>query len=85
MLCDGDEFYLSAFWELSTTRQFGMGVGPIPWNRMVQYAQFHELEEDVARAFVQVMREMDGVYLEWERQEEEHKREERESKAKRGR
>ena len=43
-----------------------MGIGPIPWTTMVAYAQFHQLEEDVAYAFVQVIREMDAVYLAWE-------------------
>lgn len=51
-----------------------MGIGPIPWRDMVHYALFHELEDDVARAFVQVIREMDAVYLAWEAEEAERKR-----------
>lgn len=66
MLDEGEEFYLHAFWELDTCRAFGMGIGPIPWTTMVTYAQFHQLDDDVAQAFVQVIREMDAVYLAWE-------------------
>jgi hypothetical protein len=47
---------------------------------MVRYAQFHELEDDVAAAFVQVMQAMDAVYLEWEAEESKRRREEARSK-----
>jgi hypothetical protein len=47
---------------------------------MVQYAQFHELEDDVALAFVEVMREMDAVFMEWHSEEMEQRRSEMEAK-----
>lgn len=62
-----------------------MGIGPIPWNCVVQYAQFHGLEDDVSKAFVQVIMQMDGVYLEWEREEEDQRRVEREAEGRSGR
>lgn len=65
---------MEAFWELTTCRQIGMGLGPIPWDVMVSYAQFHQLEDDVARAFVQVIRQMDSVYLAWQAEEQERER-----------
>ena len=65
---------MAAFWELNTCRQIGFGVGPIPWDKMVDYAQFHGLEDDVARAFVQIIRQMDGVYLIWKGEEMEAER-----------
>lgn len=42
---------------------------------MVAYAQFHSLESDVARGFVQIIKAMDSVYLEWKR--DEHAQEEK--------
>lgn len=77
-MLDGDEFYLAAFWELSSTRSQGWGEGQIPWTAMKDYAEFHELEDDVARAFVQVMRAMDSAYLEWQADESRRKRKEEE-------
>lgn len=41
---------------------------------MIQYAQAHELEEDVTMAFVSVIRSLDIVFLEWEAAEAESKR-----------
>ena len=65
-LLPGDEFYIEAFFELSSCRSLGWGVGPIPWRDIVQYGRFYELEPDVLRMFIRVIRAMDTVYLEWE-------------------
>lgn len=63
---EGDEFYLRAFNELATTRQVGLGFGPIPWDKMLAYAQVHGLEQDVTELFIYVVREMDNAFLEYE-------------------
>ena len=60
----GDDFYIAAFWELSTERAFGMSLGPIPWSVIVEYGMVHGLDDDVLAVFVQVIRQMDGAYLE---------------------
>jgi hypothetical protein len=57
---------MEAFWELSSTRAFGMVVGPIPWHRMVQYAEHRGLEDEMVDLFVRVMRELDEAYLKWQ-------------------
>lgn len=55
------EFSLwSAFWELSTERQIGMGVGPIPVSRIRRHAP--EFGMDTS-SFVRIMRRMDDEYL----------------------
>lgn len=54
-----------------------MAIGQIPWDRIIDYARFHELEKDVEQAFVQVIREMDVVYLDWVQEEQERERQER--------
>ena len=60
----GEEFFIGAFFELSSCRQIGMGLGPIPWSAIVEYADRVRLAADVRRMFVDVMRLLDGFFLE---------------------
>lgn len=71
---DTDDWYLGAFWVLSTSRQVGFGLGPIPWNRIHQYATVKRLDEEATELFVEVILAMDKAYLEWEYAEAEAKR-----------
>jgi hypothetical protein len=65
-LCPGDDFFLTAFYDLSTCRPFTEGSpGPIPWHRVVEYADRSGLHADVTQAFVHVLREMDSAYMKW--------------------
>ena len=64
-LFPGDEFYLKAFWDLSTGRMIGFAIGPIPWRDIVVYAERAQLADDVAGVFIFVMREMDAAYLKY--------------------
>lgn len=59
----GDDFYLRAFWELSSCRAFGMAIGPIPWHYVIQYAQHHGLDDRMTLVFEVVMRTMDEAYM----------------------
>jgi hypothetical protein len=58
-----DEFYLSAFWDLSTCRRIGMSLGPIPWNHIREYAEFAGLDRLNTYAFSAIMRKLDVVYM----------------------
>lgn len=58
----GDEFYLTAFRDLSTGRG---PTGQIPWRDVVEYARLQGLTDDVVRAFVEIIRTMDRTYLRW--------------------
>ena len=69
-----DDFYLRAFWDLSTEREVGFGVGPIPWSKIVEYGELEGLDLDVMRSFVRVVREMDTGYLKWQSDEADKKR-----------
>ena len=40
-----------------------MALGPIPWSKIVKYAGFYGLEEDVTEAFVDIIRTMDTEYM----------------------
>lgn len=66
----GDSFYIRAFWELSSCRQFGQVVGPIPWHHIVDYARFYHLDADMAEVFTVVMRELDETYLKDQREKQ---------------
>lgn len=83
-LIRGDEFYLTAFWELSSCRQFGYSIGPIPWNRVVEYGERRRLDRRMIKVFEVVLRELDEVYLAWLRDNQERKTEQtrRQSRAK---
>ena len=65
LLLPGDEFYMSAFYELSTCRSYGWTLGPIPWRDIIFYAQYAGLEEDLLPVFVRSLRAMDTVYMEY--------------------
>lgn len=73
-LLDGDEFYIKAFWELSTGRQIGFSLGPIPWDQILLYAQMHGIDD--IEAFVEIIRALDSTHLTWvaDQQERERKR-----------
>ena len=61
----GDIFYLTAFNELSSCRTFGEITGPIPWDKIVEYACYKKLEYEMIEPFVFIIRGMDNTYLDW--------------------
>lgn len=58
----GFEFYYDAFKELSTTRQSGLGIGPIPFTALVEYFTIYNIDGDFDE-FASIIRRMDEVYL----------------------
>lgn len=63
------EFFVNAFWELSTCRAFGMSQGPIPVTAVLTYAEFLECDEELTLELMEYVRLLDGLYL----QEQERK------------
>ena len=61
----GDEFYLAAFYELSTTRAQGFGTGPIPWDQIVSYSDRMEFDAEMSAIFHQAIRTLDNAYVKW--------------------
>lgn len=78
----GDEFYLTAFNELSTCRPIGDATGPIPWDKIVQYASFKGLEYIMIDPFIRIIRSMDSVYLSWIAEKQKKKADEAKAKSK---
>jgi hypothetical protein len=60
-ILDGYGGWYSDFWRLSTERQQGMGLGPIPASKIDQHVAGWDYDD--AEAFEFCIREMDGVYL----------------------
>jgi hypothetical protein len=63
-----DDFYINAFWELSTTRRYEMGY--IPWDIIQQYALLFGLDEFNTKLFTLIIRAMDSKILEQEAKEQ---------------
>lgn len=61
----GLEMYMDAFNRLSTCRQLGMGVGPIPWTAIGLYAVQAELDTDHTDKLYYYIEAMDAAFLKW--------------------
>lgn len=55
--------YYNAFWELSTCRQVGISLGPIPWNVIQYYGREKDYSEEQIEALQYHIRRMDGEYI----------------------
>lgn len=64
---DIDRWFMHAFAELSTERDFGMGMGPIPASKIREHAREAGLDRDATRTFVDVIRALDREALAIER------------------
>lgn len=65
----GEDFYIGAFWDLSTERQVGMVLGRIPYSRARAYGRRAGLRGAMLDAFWVIIRELDDGYSEWMSQE----------------
>lgn len=56
-------FYLDAWNDLASERQFGMGVGPIPFFQIVKYCKYYHLCEEMSYSLIKIVQAIDGWYL----------------------
>lgn len=75
-LLPGLEMYLTAFNRLSTCRQIGMGLGPIPWTSIGVYADQEELDEYHRDELYYFIEKLDCAFLEWSAKQSEKKQKE---------
>jgi len=59
----GAEIWMLAFRQLTTERQIGWGVGPIPWSAIAAWAEEWELDEEQASDLAYYVRRMDREYI----------------------
>jgi len=59
----GYEPWVDAFWDASTERQYGMGIGPIPASAIDKAASDLGLDDIETEMLTQIMRRLDGVFL----------------------
>lgn len=64
-LLPGLEFYMNAFWTLSTDRNLGMAEGPIPWTAIDRYAIRHDIWGWDFERFEFLIKAMDVTYIEF--------------------
>ena len=55
--------YWNAFMELTTCRQVGMGVGPIPFTAIKEYALLYEISGIRFEVFNRLVRSLDREFL----------------------
>lgn len=60
-ILEGFGLWLDDFWRLSTEREIGFGVGPIPASAIDKHVEGWGYED--AELFERCIRAMDGVYL----------------------
>jgi hypothetical protein len=60
----GLDLYWKAFQDLSSDRDIGMGVGPIPWSSIHEWGRRNHIYGDDFERLVQVIRGLDAVFME---------------------
>ena len=73
-LLPGLEGYFEAFTELSTCRQSGMSMGPIPWSAVNEYAKRYNYSGEGFDYLVRMVRALDDTFLAYDRAETARKR-----------
>lgn len=62
-LLPGLDLYYTAFLQLGTCRSVGMGLGPIPWTALNDYALRHGIDDEEFDIFVTLVRRLDAAFL----------------------
>jgi len=63
----GSELYYTGFLELTSCRQVGMDLGPIPLLAILEYCMINGIEGEQLDDFVWMIQRLDQKYLEWSR------------------
>jgi hypothetical protein len=75
---DDGEFWIAAFWELSTCRQIvDAGIGPIPWTAAEEWARAEGLGPPGRRLLHYFVGELDVEYVGWFAEDLERRRKKR--------
>lgn len=66
----GLDLYYNAFWDLTSCRAVGWGLGPIPWVSIKDYGETFEFDEDQTESLFYFVRMMDNAFLDHHRTKE---------------
>lgn len=69
MLHLGLELYYECFWDLTSDRQMGYGIGPIPTSMIINYGRALGLDETQMDSLLYYIRALDNVYLDFRAKE----------------
>ena len=61
-LASGLMFFFDAFYDLDTERSLA-DLHPIPWSKIVLYAEYHQLKREEADDLLYLIREVDNAFL----------------------
>ncbi len=61
----GIQLFYAGFLDLTSCRQVGMGLGPIPLLSILEYCLVKEIEGDQQEDFVWFIQRLDQKYLDW--------------------
>lgn len=59
----GFQWLWEAFVELTSCRQMGMSVGPIPWTAIQKYAEAHQLTDGETWLLHGVVQHLDEIFI----------------------
>ncbi len=51
---------------MNTCRNNGMGLAPIPWDKIRDYAEIAQLDEELVEPFIRIIRAMDTAFMTWQ-------------------
>lgn len=61
-LATGLQLFFDAFYDLDTERSLA-DLQPIPWSKIVQYAEYHEFSREATDDLLYFIREADNAFL----------------------
>ena len=61
----GSELYYIGFLDLTSCRQIGTGLGPIPLLSLLEYCMINGIEGEQQEDFVWFIQRLDQKYLQW--------------------
>ena len=70
-LLPGLDFYFEAFMHLTSCRESGWGVGPIPWTAIIRYCDEIGLQGDQREDMVHHIEVMDKAYIDHQNKKQE--------------
>lgn len=74
VLMPGLNIFLQGFFDLSSDRQIGMGLGPIPWTVIEKYCESKGFDLEQKEAFHSHLRALDAVFLEYHKEQSDVKK-----------